>query len=216
MKQLFASNATSVAAAEWSAEAIPLVVFPGRRQSEIAERAASLRAVAERYLPRFGSMLFRGFQAHRDQDFARFVRTFGASIDVLPAGSIWGEAGSGRMWIACASAVDAGAETLIADNRELLANLSSGLRSRLAQRGLRFARDAGPVVRAVYADGSALEASVLAKIAAAFVEAASPVAWEPGDVLLVDRALTTLRIPAGQRRHLRFASDRITALSRVS
>ena len=126
------------AAAECSHEALPLVVFP-RGPSAAADRAAALRGCAERYLPRVGSILFRGFAVHGAAEFRRFVQGFGACVSTpLHAAALGGFAGPGRLWLGCAAEAAETCRTRIADNRELYANLSVALRTRIIERGLRF------------------------------------------------------------------------------
>jgi hypothetical protein len=158
MKQLGTLNqpARTLCQPEWSAEPLPLVVFPRRGAGDSGDWMAALRSCIERYLPRVGSILFRGFPVRSAEEFACFAAAFGASRTRDP-----GDAGTGRLWIGCTNAAEANADTLIADTREL--------------RGVPW------------------------------TACASRVEWEPGDVLLLDRAITCVKIPEAQWRTLHFA-----------
>jgi len=117
---------------------LPLVVFPRRGAPLEQDWAHSVQACAARYLPRLGSMLFRGFPVRGPAELARLS---GASnLSAAGVGSILGEAAGGRLWIGCTGAPVAAECTLIAEHREVYAGLSGRLRARLLQRGLRYVR----------------------------------------------------------------------------
>jgi hypothetical protein len=197
------------------------------------------------------------------------------------------------LWVGCAGGAE-GCETLIADNREFYANLSVALRTRLVERGLRYALtfrgrseagwrhvfqteeraqveafcrshgsafewlpgdalrierkgprvtrhpdtgepnwiDAGqllhhawgdseglgdrPSFQALYENGSRIEPALADGIVTAFSASAGRVDWEAGDVLLVDGAMISTRIPAARRSGLCFATDTIAGFFRLS
>lgn len=52
---------------------LPLVVFPRTSTGSLSQRAEALRACVSRYLPRLGSILFRGFDVRDERAFREFV-----------------------------------------------------------------------------------------------------------------------------------------------
>jgi len=203
---------TAVCSRAEGAEDVPLVVFPVRNHATPSERAASLRACADRYLPRLGSILFRGFRVYGTEDLLRFAAAFRASAALVTADSIWGEAGRGRVWVACTGSAETSVETRIADNRELRSLLSIATRTRLFERGFREL-DFGPLLQHHVSIGAArharaaVEPAVIADITAAYEACAMRVEWEAGDVLLVERARTSVCIPSPAQHQLRYAID---------
>jgi hypothetical protein len=131
--------------ADGPTDPLPLVVFPRRGSPPEQDWARSVQACAARYLPRVGSMLFRGFPVRGPAELARLSGA--SSISATGVGSILGGADGGRLWIGCTGVPVANGCTLIAEHREVYAELSGRLRARLIQRGLRHVRsfrDDGP------------------------------------------------------------------------
>lgn len=58
----------------------PLVVFPRSPAARSGDWATAVRHCAERYLPRLGSVLFRGFEVLDASVFRRWVAAFGAPL----------------------------------------------------------------------------------------------------------------------------------------
>jgi len=182
---------------EWSAEVLPLVVFP-RSLPALASASTrggrgwsqALRRCAERYLPRVGSILFRGFDVQGAVALERFGELFGASLAPLPAGAILSQNQPGRLWLGCCGESTLRTSLRVADKRELYRCVSPELRMRFTQRGLRYARVLGEAHRRwqdVFETTSrtAVEAWCSAHDLA--------FAWQPGDTLRLERPGAVIR-----------------------
>lgn len=134
-------NATMLVRAEqpqWSAEALPLFVFPRRLAARAEDRTSALRACADRHLPRAGSILFRGFPLEDAHDMQRFAEVFGLSLAQTSAAALLTLARPRRAWLGLSGARASRRTIAIADTRELHLNLPRTLRQRLIHRGLRY------------------------------------------------------------------------------
>lgn len=143
----------------------PLVVFPRSPAARSGDWAAAVRGCAERYLPRMGSVLFRGFDVLDAPAFRCWVAAFGAPV-VEPWGSSCllrgaceaagasvasgpGTVGSlhhayshtarwpAKLWLQCPAA--RGPEVLyLVDGRDVWQRLPEHVRRRFAERGLAY------------------------------------------------------------------------------
>jgi hypothetical protein len=132
---------------------LPLVVFPRAPGADLGDHFASLRLTAERYLPRLGSILFRGFGVERGEDLRRFAGGSAAPLeaathDGVELGHARASCGAWplRAWL-CATGATLPGWTFMADGREVFRALPKSLRARFVDRGLmqvqRIALEAG-------------------------------------------------------------------------
>jgi alpha-ketoglutarate-dependent taurine dioxygenase len=149
---------------------LPLVVFPWAPSTDSSALRERLSACAERYLPRTGSILFRGFGVRDEASFRAFVTSFARpghalrlSSSVYPGDcapdssaarrlrSHWqrslhhaGQTHAGRpsrLWFGCTQAAGAGARMLIADAREVYRRVPARIRRDWRERGLLVLRN---------------------------------------------------------------------------
>jgi hypothetical protein len=144
-----------------SAAFLPLVVFPNG--SERVDRAPALRGIIERYLPRMGCILFRGFRVPEDRDFERFVAA------LTEPGATERE----HVWAWCAVPV-AGQCVELVDRRTLEGCIPAAIRRRWVEGGL-----------------GALDALEADEVSAALETHTLSLPWHARDVLLLDAGLVT-------------------------
>lgn len=136
---------------------LPLVVFPRLPGADLGNHGASLRLTAERYLPRLGNILFRGFDVQSAEGLRRFAGGFGTAlagaephelVELVELGHARAHAGAWplRTWLSATDAALPG-WTFMADGREVFRALPKSLRARFVDRGLmqvqRITLDAG-------------------------------------------------------------------------
>lgn len=136
------------AGAAW-APFLPLVVFPRERRGLLEAFGPQLQYAIQRYLPRTGAIVFRGFPVSEDHHFQRFLAL--CSHDEASAPSR-----AARVWAWCALP-GRGQRLLLADRRELYRAVPTGVRRRWSEWGLTYvqrdergraldSRDVDPVV----------------------------------------------------------------------
>jgi hypothetical protein len=141
-------------ATDWvhALERVPMIAFP-RSASARSVWHEQARACIARFLPRRGSILFRGFDVdeHAQQ---RLVAALGGSALPIPAIAPWGHDGGGMALVHCAMQA---APSSLVDLRELYRALPGATRARLVDRGLlyvqRLGRDRWPQL---FVDGEAV------------------------------------------------------------
>jgi alpha-ketoglutarate-dependent taurine dioxygenase len=128
-------------------DGLPLVVFPSHPSPDRVDWTLQVRASAERYLSRLGSILFRGFRVQTAEDFRRFAGAFGQGLvpaagseplGVTELGHVRARNGAWplRVWFQCENAPSRGDATWLADGREVFRSLPKKLRARFIDRGL--------------------------------------------------------------------------------
>ncbi len=136
-------------------EGLPLVVFPHGSAPLSDDALSALSRCANRYLPRQGAILFRGFNIGDTSDFARFAGAFGDPLEQPTLNDALSPAAprpcSGQfvraraygprplLWLHWA-ARPRWDEALIVDHREIYRRLSLAVRTRFLSRGLRRSR----------------------------------------------------------------------------